>query len=136
MKDDLPQGHRRDVTVGQGGATGELRCERCDFVIGLGCACPPDGSAPKEHPTTSAQQEWRHFPSDTILISPTRYAHLPGACAHLTEELVTAPRWGWIPTPPAGLWDRLSSSHPATATQGNTERRAVRRCGECQTATM
>ncbi|GGV99934.1 hypothetical protein GCM10010230_26860 [Streptomyces narbonensis] len=111
----------------------ELRCDRCDFVIGMGCACPADGSAPKARPAASPRQERRRFPADTILISPTQYAHLPGACTHLTEELVTAPRWGWIPTPPAGLWDRLSSSYPATATEGNTARQAVRRCEECQT---
>ncbi|MGW8851608.1 hypothetical protein ACWGNE_27995 [Streptomyces xiamenensis] len=112
----------------------EVRCDRCDFVIGMGCACPIDGSAPKEDPLASPRQEWRRFPADTILISPARYAHLPGACTHLTEELVTAPRWGWIPTPPAGLWDRLSDSFPATATEGNTARQAVRRCEECATA--
>ncbi|WP_345042515.1 hypothetical protein [Streptomyces sannanensis] len=79
-------------------------------------------------------REWRRFPAATILISPTRYAHLPGACAHLTEELVKAPRWGWIPDPPPGLWDRLSSGYPATATEGNTARQAIRRCEECQSA--
>lgn len=112
----------------------EVRCDRCDFVIGLGCACPPDGSAPKACAVRSSRQEWRLFPADTMLISPTQYAHLPGACAHLTEDLVTAPRWGWIPSPPAGLWDRLSSSYPATATEGNTARQAVKRCEECETA--
>jgi hypothetical protein len=112
----------------------EVRCDRCDFVIGMGCACPIDGSAPKEGPPVSPRQEWRRFPADTILISPTRYAHLPGACSHLTEELVTPPRWGWIPTPPAGLWDRLSDGFPATATEGNTTRQAVRRCEECASA--
>ncbi|MFE4453232.1 hypothetical protein [Streptomyces sp. NPDC056796] len=110
----------------------EQRCERCDLVSGMGCACPADGSAPTARPTPSPRQEWRRFPADTILISPTRYAHVPGACAHLVEELVTAPRWGWIPAPPKGLWDRLGDSCPATATEGNTDRQAVRRCEECQ----
>ncbi|THA85575.1 hypothetical protein E6U81_05925 [Streptomyces sp. A0592] len=112
----------------------EWRCEHCDVIIGLGCACPPDGSTPKARPITSPRQEWRRFPADTILISPTQYAHIPGACTHLTEELVTAPRWGWIPTPPPGLWHRLSSSYPATATEGNITRQAIRRCEECQTS--
>lgn len=60
--------------------------------------------------------QWRRFPADTILISPTQYAHLPGACTHLTEELVKAPGWGWIPTRAPGLWGCLGSSCPAVAT--------------------
>ncbi|MFI1735193.1 hypothetical protein ACH40E_39440 [Streptomyces acidicola] len=111
----------------------EERCERCDCIIGLGCACSPDGAAPKAKPTPHTRQEWQRFPADTILISSTQYAHLPGACGHLTEELVTPPRWGWIPDPAPGLWDRLGISHPATATAGNTTRQAVRRCEDCQT---
>ncbi|MFE9852862.1 hypothetical protein ACFYPN_29265 [Streptomyces sp. NPDC005576] len=47
---------------------------------------------------------------------------------------MTAPRWGWIPAPPAGLWESLGTSCPATATEGNTDRQAVRRCEECQAA--
>lgn len=112
----------------------EERCERCDCIIGLGCACPPDGATPKAKPTPYTRQEWRGFPADTILISPTRCAHLPGACTHLTEELVTPPRWGWIPDAPPGLWDRLGINHPATATAGNTRRQAIRRCEDCQAA--
>lgn len=114
-----------------GKAVKEERCERCDCIVGLGCACPPNGSAPKARPAFAPRQEWRRFPADTILISPMRYAHLPGACTHVTEEYVTAPRWGWIPDPPPGLWDRLSISNPATATEGNTARQAVQRCEEC-----
>lgn len=112
----------------------EERCDRCECIVGLGCACLPNGVVSERRAVPQHGQEWRRFPADTILISPTRYAHLPGVCAHLTEELVTAPRWGWIPEPPHGLWDRLSSSHPATATEGNTTRQAVRRCEECQSA--
>jgi hypothetical protein len=112
----------------------EERCERCDFIIGLGCACPPDGVVPKAQPVPHTRQEWQRFPADTILISPTQYAHLPGACDHLTEELVTPPRWGWIPDPAPGLWDRLGISCPAVATQGNTSRRAIKRCQECEAA--
>ncbi len=113
----------------------EERCERCECIIGLGCGCPPDGAVPKARSASQPRQEWRRFPADTILISSTHYAHLPGACAHLTEELVTAPRWGWIPDPAPGLWDRLGSSCPAVAVAGNTARTATRRCEECQTAT-
>lgn len=111
----------------------EERCDRCECIIGLGCACTPNGGGSEKRALPQPTQEWRRFPADTILISPTRYAHLPG-CTHLTEELVTAPRWGWIPGPPTGLWDRLNSSHPATATEGNTKRQATRRCEECQSA--
>jgi hypothetical protein len=114
------------------GAVKEERCERCECIIGLGCGCPPGGTVPKARPAFQPQQEWRRFPANTILISPTQYAHLPGACAHLTEELVKAPRWGWIPDPAPGLWDRLGGSSPAVATAGNTARRATRRCEECQ----
>lgn len=111
----------------------EVRCERCENIIGLGCCCPPDGSIPRARPASQARQEWRRFPADTILISPTRYAHLPGACTHVSEEFVKAPRWGWIPDPPPGLWDRLCSSYPAIASEGNTTRQATRRCEECET---
>ncbi|MGW7432065.1 hypothetical protein ACWGIN_21255 [Streptomyces sp. NPDC054861] len=119
---------------GVDGAVKEERCDRCDVVSGLGCACPRDGSPARSPAPLTPHQEWHHFPADTILISPTRYAHRPGACGHLTEDLVAAPRWGWIPTPPPGLWDRLSPSHPATATAGNTTRQAIRRCESCQSS--
>ncbi|GFH39464.1 hypothetical protein SCWH03_57320 [Streptomyces pacificus] len=88
---------------------------------------------PRSRPSSPARAEWRRFPAYTILISPTRYAHLPGACTHVEEDYVRAPRWGWIPDPAPGLWDRLSNSSPATATAGNTARTAIRRCEECQT---
>jgi hypothetical protein len=110
----------------------EERCERCDCIIGLGCGCSSDGAVRKRSPAAQSLEEWRRFSPDAILISPTQYAHVPGACAHLTEELVKPPRWGWIPAPPPGLWDRLSSSHPATATDGNIARQATRRCEDCQ----
>lgn len=114
-------------------AVKEERCERCECIIGLGCGCPPNGAVPTARSSVAVREEWRRFPPQTILISPTGYAHLPG-CTHLTEELVKAPRWGWISEPSPGLWDRLSSSYPATATEGNTARQATRRCEECQSA--
>ena len=110
-------------------------CERCDCIIGLGCACSAEGSAPRRGPAVSAsrpRQKWQRFAEETILISHRGYAHMPGACTHVSEEYVTAPRWGWIPNPPPGLWGRLSSSYPAVATEGNTARQAVRRCEECE----
>lgn len=107
-------------------------CDRCELVIGLGCTCPPDGAAPTTRPIASPRQEWRSFPADAILISPRRYAHRPGACAHLSEELVTAPAGAGSRPHAAGLWDRLSTSCPAKATEGNTDRQAIRRCEDCQ----
>lgn len=113
----------------------EELCERCELIVGLGCCCPTNGAAPRaERPASPIRREWRGFPADTILISPTRYAHLPGACTHLEDEYIKAPRWGWIPDPPSGLWDRLNVTHPATATEGNTARQAVVRCSACQKA--
>lgn len=113
------------------------RCEECGgrVVIGLGCECPP-GSSPSASAASRAvgtfvRTEWRDHPEDTILISPAQCAHRPGWCDHMSEEDVQPPRWGWIPNPPRGLWERLSSTSPATATAGNPGRRAVRRCTTC-----
>ncbi|MFC7220368.1 hypothetical protein ACFQLX_19690 [Streptomyces polyrhachis] len=52
----------------------------------------------------------------------------------MEEHYVTAPRWGWIPDPPPGLWQRLNVGFPAVATAGNTGRSAIQRCEECRTA--
>ncbi|WP_438491840.1 hypothetical protein [Streptomyces asiaticus] len=110
----------------------EERCDHCELIIGQGCGCASNASGVTAHPTVAAvRQQWQSFPPGAILISPTQYAHLPG-CGHLTESLVKAPRWGWIPDPPAGLWDRLGAGYPAIATAGNTDRRAVRRCESCE----
>jgi hypothetical protein len=106
-------------------------CDRCDLIIGEGCACPPDGSVPRARVAPAGWQEWRRFGPDAILISPAGCAHLPGACDHLTESLIKAPAWGWIPEPEPGLWSRLSESAPAVATAGNTARQATRRCSTC-----
>lgn len=95
----------------------EVRCERCENIIALGCGCPPGGSVPKAHPTSHPRQDWRRFPADTILISPTRYAHLPGACTHVSEEFVKAPRWGWIPAP-AGPLGPLEQRLPGDRDRG------------------
>lgn len=116
-------------------AVQDERCDECGSrtVIGLGCDCPPDGRVPTHRPASQVREEWRRFPTDTILISPTQYARRSG-CPHLTEALVLPPRWGWIPDPAPGLWDRLGISHPAAATQGNTSRRAIKRCPDCEVA--
>lgn len=106
------------------------------IVIGLGCECPPGSSAsalaPPRSVSTFMRTEWRTHPEETILISPKQVAHRPGWCDHMTEDDVQPPRWGWIPNPPPGLWERLSSASPATATAGNPRRRAVRRCTDCE----
>lgn len=112
------------------------RCEECgsQIVIGLGCDCPPgsSASAAPRSVKTSVKREWHAHPDDTILISPKQCAHLPGWCDHMTEDDVRPPQWGWIPNPPHGLWERLSSAFPATATAGNPNRMAVRRCTTCE----
>ncbi|GGR06358.1 hypothetical protein GCM10010251_22640 [Streptomyces aurantiogriseus] len=114
------------------------RCDECGskIVIGLGCECPPGSSASASATPRSVgtfvRTEWRTHPEDTILISPAQCAHRPGWCDHMTEDDVQPPRWGWIPDPPPGLWERLSSASPATATAGNPRRRAVRRCTTCE----
>ncbi|MGW0477513.1 hypothetical protein [Streptomyces coeruleorubidus] len=41
------------------------------LLTGLGCNCPPDESMPKARAAFWTQQEWRRFPADTTLISPT-----------------------------------------------------------------
>lgn len=101
----------------------EVRCERCD--IGMGCACPPDGSVPKAYPETGrVRQEWRRFPGNPILIKQGGKAHVPGACDHMTEDEVRPPKWGWILDPSPGDWDRISEGSPAVATGG------TRSCGD------
>lgn len=105
------------------------RCDHCDLIIGAGCACslqPPQRK-------TAAPPEWGSWDPNTILISPTQYAHIPG-CTHLSESEIKAPRWGWA-TVAAGSWARISPSHPVQATAGNTSRRATRRCQTCNEAT-
>ncbi len=65
----------------------EVRCERCEMIIGMGCHCPSDGSVPKASPETRhVRQEWRRFPGNAILIKQSGKAHVPGACDHMTED--------------------------------------------------
>ncbi|MCT6776591.1 hypothetical protein LXH09_08170 [Streptomyces sp. CS7] len=108
------------------------RCERCELIIGMGCGCPPDGSAPKARPAGRRTiQVWRTFPGHAILIKQNGKAHIPGACDHMTEDEVLPPRWGWIIDPPPALWGDIQESKPAIATGGNTGLRAVSRCQDC-----
>ncbi|WP_206670997.1 hypothetical protein [Streptomyces sp. CB01881] len=86
-------------------------------------------------PSTAGGTAWTGFRPDAILISPTGYAHRPGACGHVAEHDVAAPRWGWIPRPPSDLWTLIDGARPAQATEGNTGRAAVRRCSACASLT-
>ncbi|WP_431037654.1 hypothetical protein ACQYWQ_25025 [Streptomyces sp. P6-2-1] len=108
-------------------------CPRCDLVVGRGCACPEDGSTPRKAPESRpVRQEWRQFPGTAILIRRDGKAHVPGACDHMSEDDVRAPRWGWILDPPPGLWERIKEGGaPVAATGGNTAARATSRCLDC-----
>ncbi|MFF4531391.1 hypothetical protein ACFY1P_19215 [Streptomyces sp. NPDC001407] len=101
------------------------RCDHCDLIIGAGCACSPQPPQRK----IAAHPDWGNWDPNTILISPTQYAHIPG-CTHLSESEIKAPRWGWT-TVATGTWSRISSSQPVRATAGNTDRVATRRCQTC-----
>jgi hypothetical protein len=73
------------------------RCEKCDLLIGAGCACDLI-KAPEEAGYGSACR-WIRFGPDTLLISSRNMAHVPGACTHVGEEHVLDPGkgCGWIP---------------------------------------
>jgi hypothetical protein len=105
------------------------RCIRCELLVGAGCACTPTDTERQDEEHDGVR--WTRFAPDAILISPTKLAHLPGGCAHMTESDVTAPGWGWISSPDRGLWDRIDASYPAQATGGNTRRVASKRCKDC-----
>ncbi|MFF0445186.1 hypothetical protein ACFYT4_02000 [Streptomyces sp. NPDC004609] len=107
------------------------RCERCDLFVGEGCDCPPDGAAPRPMNGASAapRVRWENA-AGMLLISPTGYAHIPGACNHEVESPQDA-GWGWIPAPERGLWTRLGAQQPVRATDGNTALRATKRCPDC-----
>lgn len=107
------------------------RCDRCDLLIGAGCAC--NLPRPAARPEAVNPYRWIRFGPDALLISKDKVAHVPGACDHFTEENVLDPRngWGWIPDPDPGTWSRISESTPARATGGNTSRAAIRRCLSC-----
>jgi hypothetical protein len=110
----------------------EERCERCELLIGAGCACHVPQARPGQR--FLRLDNWGPFAPDTILISPGGYAHLPGACGHLSESEVTEPEWGWITAPEPTLWSQIGAQKPAVATDGNTARTATRRCQGCEQA--
>lgn len=70
---------------------------------------------------------------DRLLISPTGFAHLPGACVHYVDDPQAA-GWGWIPDPLLAQWAGISADNPARATAGNTARTASKRCHHCAAA--
>jgi hypothetical protein len=107
------------------------RCEKCDLLIGQGCAC--NVARTTAGTDYSSSYRWIRFGPDALLISRRNMAHIPGACDHFTEEGVLDPKngWGWIPHPDAGTWDRISAGNPAPATEGDTSRAAVIRCSDC-----
>ena len=92
------------------------RCEKCDLLIGEGCACNVARTSARAEYMGSYR--WIRFGPDALLISRRNMAHIPGACDHFTEEWVLDPKngWGWIAHPDASTWDRISSSNPAQAT--------------------
>lgn len=107
------------------------RCEKCDLLIGEGCACNVARTNARAEYMSSYR--WIRFGPDALLISRRNMAHIPGACDHFTEEWVLDPKngWGWIAHPDAGTWDRISASNPAQATEGDTSRAAIIRCSDC-----
>ncbi len=88
--------------------------------MGEGCSC---GGIPV-----------RTLPPPEILISPTGFAHLPGACVHFPPPEVFAREWGRVSSPALGVWQRISSAQPLRANSGNLERSAVTRCSDCARA--
>ena len=107
------------------------RCEKCDLLIGAGCACTTTRTAARTEYVSSYR--WIRFGPDALLISRRNMAHIPGACDHFTEEWVLDPKkgWGWIPPPDPSTWGRISASSPAPATEGDTSRAATIRCSDC-----
>lgn len=68
-----------------------------------------------------------------ILISLTGYAHVDGGCNHYPNKQYDyqAAGWGWISHPEPGEWDLISEHTPMSATQGNPDIQAYRRCPDC-----
>ncbi|MEJ7743208.1 MAG: hypothetical protein WKF73_12005 [Nocardioidaceae bacterium] len=67
-------------------------------------------------------------PEDAILVSKTGTAHQYG-CQHLPDDARLIPSgYGWISD--ATLWQQIGTQH-VPATEGNTNRVAVRRCMDC-----
>ncbi|MEV0254561.1 hypothetical protein AB0H82_09865 [Streptomyces sp. NPDC050732] len=110
----------------------EKLCERCEMIVGMGCACPTDGRAPKAlDPSRSGPAAGPDVTCDKILISPTDMAHIPGACVHYADGPLDEAGWGWVSGAGTDVWTRISGGNPLQATAGNTSRRAMTRCAHC-----
>jgi hypothetical protein len=117
-----------------------LRCERCDLLIGAGCACPTDGSVPRDENAKPAARAAAAKPAaktattktaatktaavkkpaakrkkatrvlPLILISPSETAHLPKSCTDQPGGPEDKANWGWIAGPPRGLWEDIGTA--------------------------
>jgi len=104
------------------------------LIIGAGCAGHDREAARRVEGAGIDRMSWApHISEHTILISPSRVAHLPGACAHMSESdvLVDGSRWGWIADPPQGTWTRIGEHAPIVADRGRVGVSAIRRCLDC-----
>lgn len=114
-------------------AVTEQRCDRCDLIIGAGCACTSEGVAPRIVGGQAPKQASRHGQlPHAIIVSPAGNAHLPG-CNHLSDSEIAGPKFGWVAGLDPDAWSRISESQPLRATEGNTGRVATRRCLTCDT---
>lgn len=110
----------------------EKLCDRCGMILGLGCACPDDGSTPKAlDPLVSGPKAGPAFTVDKVLISPAAVAHIPGACVHYAEGPLDEAGWGWVVKASTAMWTCLSARNPLQATAGDTSRQATSRCTHC-----
>ncbi|MFJ4826088.1 hypothetical protein ACIP5L_22740 [Streptomyces bacillaris] len=109
----------------------DIRCERCELIVGAGCSCPTNGSPPRVARSSSAPQAPRAgWPRNAIIISEAGNAHYPG-CNHLSDSEIRAPKFGWVTDPAPNAWRLIAEERPLHATQGNVDRIAVRRCQTC-----
>ncbi|MGW5263011.1 hypothetical protein ACWEQG_18715 [Microbispora sp. NPDC004025] len=95
----------------------DVRCERCELPVGMGCSCR--GVSPKA------------LVPFEILISPSRFAHLPGGCGHTASPETMERDWGRVRDPRPGSWLGIGPDTPLRAQEGNLETFAVRRCQDC-----
>ena len=72
--------------------TSAERCDKCDLLIGAGCACSVTRTAVRTEYVGGYR--WIRFGPDALLISRRNMAHVPGACDHFTEEWVLDPKNG------------------------------------------
>ncbi|MFI7320284.1 hypothetical protein [Streptomyces venezuelae] len=68
---------------------------------------------------------------DKIQISPTGYAHVPGACVHYPDKPLEEAGWGWVHDVTANMWTGIAEHRPLRAAEGDTALSATRRCSHC-----